>query len=145
MSNQVSGRIISVSPTTQIIAKNGKEPFTKREFLLDATTHDLYTGERSPYDNILPLELNGDKCVELDKFKPGDIVTVYFSLQGREYTTKDGEQKRMISIRCYKVELRAAAPLQSRRPASAATAPVAKGVGAAKPVPPAQDGDDLPF
>lgn len=106
MANQITGRIIEISPTVQIPSKNGGTSFIKREFLLDATTYDPYTGERNEYENILPLEFSGDKCVELDRFKIDDVVTVSFFLQGRSWTNQDGEFKRMVSIRCHKIEAR---------------------------------------
>lgn len=105
MANQITGRLLSIGQTVQIPTKSGAT-FKKREFLLDATTYNTYTGERSPYDNILPLELSEDKCAELDRFHVGDIVTVSFALQGRQWQTQDGEVKRMIGIRCYKLEQR---------------------------------------
>lgn len=104
MANQVTGRITEIGQPEQIPSKSGGNPFTKRAFILDATTYDPYTGERSEYDNILPLEMSGDKCTELDRFRPGDMVTVSFVLQGRSWTTQDGELKRMASIRCYRIE-----------------------------------------
>jgi hypothetical protein len=104
MANQITGRIIQIEQTVQIPSKSGGSPFTKREFILDATTYDPYTGERSEYENILPLEFSGDKCAELDRYKNGDVVTVSFVLQGRSWTNQDGEFKRMASIRCYKIE-----------------------------------------
>lgn len=106
MTNKVTGRILSISNTAQIQSTKSGSTFTKREFLLDATTYDPYTKERSEYENILPLEFSGDKCTELDRFKPGDVVTVSFVLQGRSWSTQDGELKRMVSIRCYKIEAR---------------------------------------
>lgn len=106
MSNQVIGRLIAIGQPQEIPSKSGGNPFVKREFLLDATTHDPYTGERSRYENILPIEVSGDKCAELDQFRIGDVITVYFALQGRSWTNLDGEQKRMVSIRCYKLETR---------------------------------------
>lgn len=104
MANQITGRIIEIRQTVQIPSKSGGSPFTKREFILDATTYDPYTGERSEYENIIPLEFSGDKCAELDRFKQGDVVTVSFVLQGRSWTNQDGELKRMASIRCYKID-----------------------------------------
>ena len=106
MSNQITGRLIEIGQTVQIPSKSGGNPFLKREFLLDATTHDPYTGERIQYENILPLEVSGDKCAELDQFRTGDVITVSFALQGREWTNQDGQVKRMVSIRCYKLEAR---------------------------------------
>lgn len=106
MPNQITGRLLAIGQTVQIPTKSGNQ-FNKREFLLDATTFDPYTGERSQYENILPLEVSEDKCVDLDRFKVGDVVTVFFALQGRSWKTQDGELKRMIGIRCYKLEKRA--------------------------------------
>lgn len=106
MSNQVTGRLVGIGQTVQIPSKTGGASFLKREFLLDATTYDPYTGQRSEYENILPLEVSGDKCAELDQFRIGDVITVSFALQGRSWTNQDGELKRMASIRCYKLELR---------------------------------------
>ena len=83
MANQITGRITEIGQTVQIPSKNGGSSFTKREFILDATTYDPYTGERSEYENVIPLEFSGDKCAELDRFNQGDVVTVSFVLQGR--------------------------------------------------------------
>lgn len=97
MSNQVTGRLVYIGQPQEIPSKSGGNPFVKREFILDATTHDPYTGERSQYENILPLEVSGDKCAELDQFRTGDVITVSFALQGREWTNQDGQVKRMVS------------------------------------------------
>ena len=122
MTNQVTGQLIQIGMVVQIPSKSGGQPFLKREFLLDATTYDHYTGERSIYENILPLELSGDKCGELDRFSTGDMVTVSFVLQGRQWTTSDGQAKRMVSIRCYKIEHRNK-PQQVAAPQQAAPQP----------------------
>lgn len=106
MSNQITGRLAAIGQIVQVPSKTGGSPFLKREFLLDATTYDQWTGERSQYENIVPLEVSGDKCAELDNFNVGDIITVSFALQGREWTNQDGQTKRMVSIRCYKIERR---------------------------------------
>ena len=106
MANQITGRITEIGQTVQIPSKNGGSSFIKREFILDATTYDPYTGERSEYENVIPLEFSGDKCAELDRFNQGDVVTVSFVLQGRSWTNQDGELKRMASIRCYKIDAR---------------------------------------
>lgn len=104
MPNQITGRLTEIGQTVQIPSKNGGQPFTKREFLLDARTYDPYTGQPSEYENILPLELTGERCADLDRFRTGDTVTVSFALQGRSWTNQDGQLRRMVSIRCYKME-----------------------------------------
>ena len=116
MANQITGRITEIGQIVQIPSKNGGSPFTKREFILDATTYDPYTGERSEYENIIPLEFSGDKCAELDRFNQGDVVTVSFVLQGRSWTNQDGELKRMVSIRCYKIEARGGVSQSAQAP-----------------------------
>lgn len=102
MPNQETGKLIEISQTQQIPSKNGGNPFTKREFLLDASRFNTLTGER--VENILPLELSGDRCQDLDKFRPGDMVTVSFTLQGRQWTNQEGTLKRMTAVRCYRIE-----------------------------------------
>lgn len=145
MANQITGRLVYIGQPQEIPSKNGGNPFVKREFLLDATTHDPYTGERSQYENILPLEVSGDKCAELDQFLVGDVITVSFALQGREWTNQDGQVKRMVSIRCYKLEARR--PIHQSAPAQ--QSPIQPGP-MPQQFPPEVDAngntkDDLPF
>lgn len=147
MPNQITGRLVYIGQPQEIPSKNGGNPFVKREFILDATTHDPYTGGRSQYENILPLEVSGDKCAELDNYRVGDVITVSFALQGREWTNQDGQVKRMVSIRCYKLE--------SRRPAyqpvqATVQQPSYQPAPEPRPFPPAVDAngepkDNLPF
>lgn len=102
MSNQIIGRLAEISQPIQMQPKNGGTPFFKRDVLLDATTYNTYTGE--PMENIIPLEFYGDRCANLDRFKPGDMACISFFLQGRSWTNQQGELKRMVSIRPYKIE-----------------------------------------
>lgn len=142
MPNQITGRLLAIGQTVQISTKSGNQ-FNKREFLLDATTFDPYTGERSQYENILPLEVSEDKCSDLDRFQVGDVVTVSFALQGRQWQTQDGELKRMTSIRCYKLEKRSSSTQAEVRHSTPQPAPP-------QTFPPPVDEagipkDDLPF
>jgi len=137
MSNQITGRLVAIEQTAQILSKNGGNPFLKREFLLDATPYDTWTGERSQYENIVPLEVSGDKCAELDNFKLGDVITVSFTLQGREWTNQDGQTKRMVSIRCYKLEARKS--VQQQQTAQPIPQPTLQADANGNPK------DDLPF
>lgn len=149
MSNQITGRLVQIGQTVQIPSKSGGSPFQKREFLLDATTYDPYTGERSQYENIVPLEVSGDKCAELDNFKTGDIITVSFALQGREWTNQDGQVRRMVSVRCYRLEARK--PVQQQQTVQTVQQPIPQPAPAYQPFPPQVDtggnpqNDDLPF
>lgn len=152
MANQITGRVLNIGNPVQILSKSGGNPLVKREFLLDATPYDPYTGERSQYDNILPLELIGDKCAELDHVNINDVVTVSFALQGREWTTQEGQLRRMVSVRCYKVELRQGGQRTQPAPAYASAAPPQAAASpwqqpAPQPAPAQQPvhPDDLPF
>ena len=144
MVNQITGRLVTIGQSQEIPSKNGGNPFVKREFILDATTHDPYTGERSQYENILPLEVSGDKCAELDQFRIGDVVTVSFALQGREWTNQDGHVKRMVSIRCYRLEARKSIQQTTQQSAQPPTQPMRQPVYQQFP-PPVEPKDDLPF
>ena len=144
MPNQITGRLVAIGQSQEIPSKNGGNPFVKREFILDATTHDPYTGERSQYENILPLEVSGDKCAELDQFRIGDVVTVSFALQGREWTNQDGHVKRMVSIRCYRLEARKSIQQTTQQSAQPPTQPMRQPVYQQFP-PPVEPKDDLPF
>lgn len=108
----------------------------------------MWTGERSGYENIVPLEVSGDKCAELDKFRVGDVITVSFVLQGREWTNLDGQVKRMVSVRCYKLEARKTVQQQQTVQPVQQTAP--QSAPAYQQFPPQVDAngnpkDDLPF
>ena len=76
--NQVIGRVIAVSPITEVPSKEqGKAPIKKRELYLDCTTYDPYTGERSQYENKPLLEFGGDKLVDklsALNLEAGDVV-----------------------------------------------------------------------
>ena len=49
--NQIIGRVIAVSPITEVPSKEqGKPAIKKRELYMDCTTYDPYTGERSQYE-----------------------------------------------------------------------------------------------
>lgn len=151
MANQITGRLVYIGQPQEIPSKSGGNPFVKREFILDATTYDPYTGERSQYENVLPLEVSGDKCAELDQFRTGDVITVSFALQGREWTNQDGQLKRMVSIRCYKLEARK--PVQQQvaqvaQPVQPTVQPVPQPTYQQFPPPVDANGnpkDDLPF
>jgi hypothetical protein len=53
--------------------------FAKREFVI--TTEDKY-----PQD--VKFEVVKEKCTELNRFKPGQKVTVAFNIRGNEYNGK---------------------------------------------------------
>lgn len=127
MSNQISGRVIAVSPVQTVAASDpSKQPLKKRMVYLDCTRYDPYTGERSQYENKPLMEFSGDKVLEkvnpkLDAIKAGDVVTISFDIQGMDYQDKaTGKKKNFTGIRCYDVELRRSADANGQQAAPAA-------------------------
>lgn len=108
MANEITGRIHSISPTQQIASKDGQSVYLKREFVLDCTRHDPWTGEAG-YENLVQMEFTGDKCSLLDAFTAGQVVTVAFAVQGIRYK-KDGRDALFTTLRPYRIEKRQTVP-----------------------------------
>ena len=115
MALKMIGKVFSIGATQVINSKNGGQPFSKREIILDATRFDGLTGERG-YENYPMFEFSGDKCSELDVFKNGDIVEVSFELQGSFYKDKDNVERNFTRVRAYKIEPYAVKQKQMQQP-----------------------------
>ena len=150
--NQVIGRVIAVSPITEVPSKEqGKAPIKKRELYLDCTTYDPYTGERSQYENKPLLEFGGDKLVDklsALNLEAGDVVAVSFFVQGTPYKdAQTGKTKVFTAIRTTDIEV-----VRKRVEVAGTQQPAPKPEPQPAPVPQAapqqtsQDGKDgLPF
>lgn len=114
MPNTLTGRIDRIGPTVQIPSQKGGAPFLKRELTLNAMRYDPNTGEPVTSENFPTFEFDGERCAELDRYQPGDVVTVSFNLNGRKYTDRDGKERYFTTVRGYKIEARQ--PRQSQRP-----------------------------
>lgn len=99
MANELYGRVYSVGQKVQIPSKDGSKVFYRQELVIDATTYDRYTGQRSQFENFPSVEFSNDKCALLDTLNLGDVVKIDFSLDGRFYDKKDGTQGHMNTIR----------------------------------------------
>ena len=112
MANSVSGRVIAVSAVQTVASADAsKQPLKKRMVYLDCTRYDPYTGERSQFENKPLMEFTGDRVLEkvnpkLDGIKAGDVVTVFFDVQGMDYTDKaTGKKRNFTGIRAYDVQV----------------------------------------
>lgn len=162
MANTITGRIHKITPTKTITSQTTGNTFYKREVILDASRFDPYTGQKK-FDNWPMLEFGGEEaCRQLDGYNEGELVTISFDLNGREYTYKQtGEVKYFTSVRGYKIE-RAGQQQPPQQPTAQAPTPqpqgnaVIQGERGAKPTPeqakdlfpPVQGNDDndgLPF
>lgn len=105
MANSKSGVVLAVGQPQQMQSKGGKV-FTKRSLYVDCTTFDPYTGQRSQYENKILFDFLDSKTSILDNIPVGQVVTVYFDLQGTEVTEQDGRKKFFTHVRPYKVDVR---------------------------------------
>lgn len=109
MANTKSGVVLAVGQPQQIQSKEGKV-FSKRSLYVDCTTFDPYTGQRSQYENKILFDFMESKTSLLDNIQVGQVVTVYFDLQGTEVAEQDGRKKFYTHVRPYKVDVRQVQP-----------------------------------
>lgn len=151
MANTITGRIRKITPTKAIVSEKTGNTYYKREVILDATRYDPYTGDKL-FDNFPMLEFGGEEaCRSLDAYKEGDIVTISFDLNGREYADKNtGEVKYFTTVRGYRIENKsrnnqAYAPAQAS-PSGNGIHGTTQAAGQARDVfPPRVDDNGLPF
>lgn len=118
--NSIIGQILSVGEVQNLTSQNTGNSFTKRSLVISVRRFDPNTGEPvNDYENTPEFNFIGDRCKDLDQFKVGQNVTVYFDLVGRKYTPQGGTEKIINDIRPYKIELygRAAAEQPQATPA----------------------------
>lgn len=117
--NQIIGQIASIGPEQSLMAKNGNA-FQKRDLVINVRRFDPNTGEPvTDWENTPKLSFMGDKCRDLDRFQVGQMVVISFDLQGRKYTTANGETDIITEARPYKIEA------YGQRPAQPAPQPMA--------------------
>ena len=109
MANTKSGVVLAVGQPQQIQSK-GNKVFTKRSLYVDCTTFDPYIGQRSQYENKILFDFLDGKTSILDNIQVGQVVTVYFDLQGTEVAEQDGRKKFYTHVRPYKVDVRQVQP-----------------------------------
>ena len=136
MANFIIGQILFIGEAQNLTSQNTGNSFIKRSLIISVRRFDPNTGEPvNDYENTPEFSFIGDKCRDLDQFKVGQNVAVYFDIVGRKYTPQGGTEKIINDIRPYKIELygRAAteqAPMQPQTataPQAVASASVATG------------------
>lgn len=100
MTNQIRGKILHIGVNQSFTTKSGND-FSKREFVLDCTTYDTYTGEPRP--NYPSFTLMSKHVTDIDVYKAGDDVLVSFFLSGRPWE-KDGITRYINDVVAYKIE-----------------------------------------
>lgn len=89
---EIQGRI-KVIFAPEIVGQNG---FQKRDLVI--TTDGQY-----PQDII--IQFSQGNCALLDNLQVGQIVKIHFNLQGREWTSPQGEVKYFNTVVGWKIEL----------------------------------------
>lgn len=136
MTNEIIGRVYSIGATRSIQSKDGSKAFSTRELILDCTRYDSITGAKM-FENYPQLEFSNDRCAELDKFKVGDVVKVFFDLRGSRYTDSSGQTKHFTKVQGYRIE-----SFSQYQPAQKNAPTVQQ---PQKPTPQQNLGGDLPF
>lgn len=121
MANFIIGQILSIGEAQNLTSQNTGNSFTKRSLIISVRRFDPNTGEPvNDYENTPEFSFIGDKCYDLDQFKVGQNVAVYFDVVGRKYTPQGGAEKIINDIRPYKVELYGRAANEQTQPDPAA-------------------------
>ena len=89
---EIQGRIKTIFATEIVGANN----FQKRDLVI--TTDGQY-----PQDII--IQFTQGNCALLDNLQVGQIVKIHFNLQGREWTSPQGEVKYFNTVVGWKIEL----------------------------------------
>ena len=89
---EIQGRIKTIF-ATETVGQNG---FQKRHLVI--TTDGQY-----PQDII--IQFQQDNCAVLDRFQVGQIVKIHFNMQGREWTSPQGEVKYFNTVVGWKIEI----------------------------------------
>lgn len=156
MANQITGKVIAVAPIETITSQDpSKQPFQKRKLLIDCTRYDPYTGERG-YENTPMLEFGGKGLEQLNQLinqglKKGDLVTIDFVVEGRNYKDQSGKTQNFTGVRPFAIVKRVltqqqatpAPQAQGQQPQQAAPAPAPQPAPVQQPQQPTED--DLPF
>lgn len=140
--NKIRGKILMVGSTLTFTTSSGKE-FCRRNFVLDCTRLDPYTGERGR-ENTPEFELVQDKCALLDNIPVGAVVEVDFFLEGRAYTSKTtGKSGYITTARA--TSLTVVDYQMTQKPTQPPVAQQPQQVPQAVQQPAVQTADDLPF
>ena len=123
MANFIIGQILFIGEAQNLTSQNTGNSFTKRSLIISVRRFDPNTGEPvNDYENTPEFSFIGDKCRDLDQFKVGQNVAVYFDIVGKKYTPVGGVEKIINDIRPYKVELYGRAATDQAQPTTATQA-----------------------
>lgn len=126
---QLSGKI-KVIKDTQVIS----DKFQKREFVV--------TEDSGNYPQHILFQLKQDSVSKLDDYNEGDDVSIGFFINGREWTSPDGQVKYFNSLDVWKLDGSGQSSGQSQPSAAAPPPPAADDEPSLSDD---KEDDDLPF
>lgn len=91
MAFQIRGTLHRISEAQQVT-----ERFRKREFVLE-------TRANPRYPQYVSLELHGEDCKDLDNVHEGDEVGIEFDVNGRKWTSPEGQTKYFNTLKAWSV------------------------------------------
>jgi hypothetical protein len=144
MANQITGKVIAVAQVETITSQETGKQYQKRKLLIDCTRYDPYTGERG-YENTPMLEFGGKGLEQLNQLvdaglKKGELVTIDFVVEGRNYKDQSGKTQNFTGVRPYAIVKR----VLTQQPAAPAAPTATPAPAPAAPVDKPKD-DGLPF
>lgn len=136
MANTMTGRVLLIGNVEEIPSKSGGEPFRKRVVVLNCT----YSNFGEMYENYPSFEFSRKHVDDPAGFAVGEIVTIYFALQGTKYQKSANDPvKYFNTISGYKIEK------YQRGGQTQQQAPQTQQQGAQSPASQPGKDDDLPF
>ncbi|PZX11283.1 uncharacterized protein DUF3127 [Breznakibacter xylanolyticus] len=124
MSYDIKGQLLLTEATQEVTAT-----FKKREFVIEVANE-----RNSAYNDFIKFQLTQDRCAIIDAFKPGQMLKVSFDIRGRKWE-KDGRTSYFTSLEAWRIE-GIDTPAASNEPLPQYQE---------TQIPPAEEGDDLPF
>lgn len=124
MSFEITGKLILKEAVQEISAS-----FKKREFVIEVEN------ERNPeWNDFVKFQLTQDRCSAVDSVQDGDQIKVNFNIRGRKWE-KDGKVNYFSNLEAWRIE-----SVSAQTPPPDAPAQYQQ-----TDIPPAEEGDDLPF
>lgn len=103
MAYEIIGTVHKVGTTENIQTRSGSA-FQRRSITLVQRRFDQSTGQEFE-PNFPTIDFTRDKCMELDKYKPGDKVRVHFDVSGVKYLDRNtNEEKYFTTLRGFRIE-----------------------------------------
>lgn len=124
MSFEIVGKLLLKEDTQEVTAS-----FKKREFVIEVENE-----RNSDWNDFVKFQLTQDRCNAVDNVNNGDQIKVNFNIRGRKWE-KDGKVNYFTNLEAWRVE-----PVGEQTPP-----PESFDQYQQTDIPPAEEGDDLPF